>query len=259
MIARAHDIPVKSSGLGVFSLLLPLFPLAFVEPEEKELHIKSDVVLYSVFSAGPMANICLYLIVVSLFTFAIIPVQDSITHPVGFSFQKLMDDYPAKEAGLEPGMVINSVNGVEVLTYQNFSKQAGVLKPNQEITLGTTNGTFTLVTKPSPDDPEIGYIGILSIGNERRINDEHEKIGPTFFWFKDLIRWLFLINLFVGLMNLLPLMVTDGGRMLKVTFDKIFNGSKKAEKAWLYIGILFIFTILFALALRAFFGIASLF
>ena len=31
ILARAHNVPVKSSGLGVFSLLLPIFPLAFVE------------------------------------------------------------------------------------------------------------------------------------------------------------------------------------------------------------------------------------
>ena len=51
-------------------------------------------------------------------------------------------------------------------------------------------------------------------------------------------------------MNLLPLMITDGGRMLKIAFEKIFKDKKKADKLWTYIGMLFIFTLLFALVLR---------
>jgi membrane-associated protease RseP (regulator of RpoE activity) len=250
IVARAHKIPVKASGLGVFSLILPLFPLAFVEPEEKKLEKSPDIVQYSIFSAGPMTNIILYLVVVLLFSFVVIPLESNITHPVGISFNGLMDNYSAQEAGMRPGTIINSYNGEQVLTYQNFTSLAGDIRPDQQITLGTDNGTFTIVTKPSPDDPEKGYIGILDIRNERRINDKYSSFGTAFFWIKDLIRWLFMINLLVGLMNLLPLMVTDGGRMLKTAFEKIFKDSKKADKLWMFIGFLFIFTLISALVVR---------
>jgi len=38
--------------------------------------------------------------------------------------------------------------------------------------------------------------------------------------------------------------------MLKVAFEKIFTDKKKAQKAWVWIGTLFIFTLLFAMFLK---------
>ncbi len=250
IVARAHNVPVKSSGLGVFSLILPIFPLAFVEPDEKKLQKEKDIVQYSIFSAGPMVNIIFAFLILFLTAQVIIPIENNITHPIGFSFNGVMEDYPAKEAGMQPGMIINEVNGIEILTYQDFSDELGKLKPGQELTIGTTSETFNIITKPSPDDPEQGYIGILDIRNERRINEKQKAFGGVFFWLRGLIKWFYFLNLIIGLMNLLPLMVTDGGRMLKTALEKIFTDSKKANKAWVFIGAIFIFTLLFALAVR---------
>lgn len=250
IVARAHGVPVKASGVGVFSILAPLFPLAFVEPDEKVLSKTKDIVQYSIFSAGPMVNIIFAFLVLLLTIYVVSPVEDNITHPIGFSFSDLMENYSAKEAGMQPGMIINSVDGNEVLTYQNFSKQIGELGPGQELTLGTANGTFNVITKPSPDDPEKGYIGILDIRNERRVNKEYESFGGAFFWLKGLIKWFYLLNIVIGLMNLLPLIITDGGRMLKTALEKIFNDTKKADKVWKFVGSIFIFTLLFALIVK---------
>ncbi len=250
IVARAHNVPVKSSGLGVFSLILPLFPLAFVEPDEKKLQKDKDIVQYSIFSAGPMVNIIFAFLIMLLTAYVMVPVENNITHPVGFSFNGLMDNYSAEEVGMQPGMIINEVNGMQVLTYQNFSNIIGDLKPGEQLVLGTTNGSFNIITKPSPDDPEMGYIGILSIQNERRINEQNKSIGGAFFWLRSLIKWLYALNLIIGLMNLLPLMVTDGGRMLKTALEKLFNDVKKADKIWVFVGIVFIFTLLFAIVVK---------
>jgi membrane-associated protease RseP (regulator of RpoE activity) len=259
IMARAHNVPVKASGLGVFSIILPLFPLAFVEPEEKKLEKEKDIVQYSVFSAGPMINVCFAFLVLLLINFAVVPIEDKITHSVGFSFTDLMDNYSAQENGMEPGMIINNVNGVEVLTYQDFSEEIGTLKPGDNLSLGTLNSTFNIVTKPAPDDLNKGYIGILNIQNERRVNEGYNYLGGFFFWIKGLIKWLFFINLAIGLMNLLPLMVTDGGRMLKTAFEKIFRKKELADKLWLFIGIVFISTILIALLIKYSLSLLSLF
>ncbi|MBD3164343.1 hypothetical protein GF323_04020 [Candidatus Woesearchaeota archaeon] len=250
IVARAHKVPVNASGLGVFSLILPLFPLAFVEPDEKKLQKNKDVVQYSIFSAGPMVNVIFALLLLLLMSFVIFPVEDSITHPVGLSFNAVMENYSAEEAGMKPGMIINEVNGKEVLTYQEFSEEIGELEPGQELTIGTDKGTFNIVTKPAPDEPDKGYIGILDIRNERRMNREYERLSGTYFWLRGLVKWMYILNLIIGLMNLLPLMVTDGGRMLKTALEKIIKDTKKANKAWVFVGAVFIFTLLFALIVR---------
>jgi len=262
ILARAHNIPVKSSGLGVFSILLPIFPIAFVEPDEKKLSKEKDIVQYSIFAAGPMANIILAFIILLLFSYVSnpnvpAPFEEKITYPIGFSFNKLMENFPAMEQGMKPGMIINEVNGVEVLSYQDFSDEVSEPKPNQELILSTTNGTFTLIAKPSLDNPKIGLMGIEDIRNERRIKDQYKSISVPFFWLKSLIRWLFLINLMIGLINLLPLMVTDGGRMLKTALEKTFTDAKKANKLWVFTGLLFILTLLLALILRYSFAFFS--
>jgi membrane-associated protease RseP (regulator of RpoE activity) len=230
---------------------LPIFPLAFVEPDEKKLNKEKDIVQYSIFSAGPMANIVLAFIVLLLLSLAVMPIENKITHPIGFSFSSLMANYSAQEAGMQPGMVINSVNSTAVLDYQSFSNKIGRLKPGETLVLGTANGTnYTVTTKPSPENKELGYIGILNIQNERRINENHKSIGGIFFWLKGLIRWLYFINIAIGLMNLLPIVITDGGRMLKIALEKLLGDANKSNKIWIFIGIVFIFTLLFALFIK---------
>jgi membrane-associated protease RseP (regulator of RpoE activity) len=250
IVARAHKVPVKSSGLGVFSLLLPLFPLAFVEPDEKKLQKERDIVQYSIFAAGPIVNIIFAMLILLLTAHIIVPIENAITHPVGFSFSGLMQDYPAEKAGMRPGMVITEVNGVKVLEYEDFSRTVGELKPGQQLTLRTDNGTFTIIAKPSPDNPDKGYIGILDIRNERRINGRYKAVGGAFFWLRGLVKWLYFLNLIIGLMNLLPLMITDGGRMLKTALEKVCKDGERANNAWMLISAIFIFTLFFALLVR---------
>lgn len=250
IVARAHNVPVNSSGLGVFSLVLPIFPLAFVEPDEKKLQKDKDIVQYSIFAAGPMINIFFALIILLFMNLVLAPVDNAVTHPVGISFTGLMENYSAAEAGMKPGMIINSVNGTEVLDYTAFSKGVGTLNSGDQILLGSANGTFLITAKPAKDNPDNAYIGILGVQNERRINARFEPFDGTYFWFRGLIRWLFLINLAIGLMNLLPLMVTDGGRMLKTALDKVIGDSEKANKLWTFVGMVFIFTLLLALAIN---------
>ncbi len=50
-------------------------------------------------------------------------------------------------------------------------------------------------------------------------------------WFKDLIYWLALLNLGVGLFNLVPIGPIDGGRMFQIALEK-FMKQKKAVKIW---------------------------
>lgn len=130
----------------------------------------------------------------------------------------------------------------------------GTLLPGETLIIGATNGTveqnFTVTAKQSSGNRDVGYIGILNLQNERRINPGLEAIGGIFFWIIGLVKWIYFINVAVGLMNLLPIVITDGGRMLKVALEKILGDAKKADKAWIFIGAIFIFTLLFALLIN---------
>ncbi|MFW5746663.1 MAG: site-2 protease family protein, partial [Nanoarchaeota archaeon] len=58
--------------------------------------------------------------------------------------------------------------------------------------------------------------------------EEYQSIAPFFIWLKGLIKWLILFNLMVGLINTLPLAITDGGQMLRLALTRTLGDEKKA-------------------------------
>jgi len=56
-------------------------------------------------------------------------------------------------------------------------------------------------------------------------------VAKGLIWVKDLFFWLFVLNLGVGLFNLVPLGPIDGGRMLLAVLQK-FTHEKRASAIW---------------------------
>ncbi len=246
VVARAHGLEVKSSGIGVISLLAPLVPVAFVEPDEETMQKKDDYVQYSIFAAGPVVNILFAVLCALLLSFVFTPVQEKITEPVGFSFTLTNSSLPAAQAGIVPG-IINSINNHTVKDFYDFQYKMICIRPDEEITLNTSNGTYSLVTTTAPDDNERALIGITAVQNERKIKDKYKPISGTFSWFQGLFRWLFNLNLAIGLVNLLPLLIVDGGRMFQIATKKIIRDREKANRIIRFIGLLLLLFILIGL------------
>ena len=250
IVAKANGLDIKSSGFAFFSLIAPIIPAAFVEPDEKKLSKQSDIVQYSIFAAGPMANIALAVILFLLFPFVanpaqLAPFEATITEPIGFSFDLTNSTLPAAEAGLQSGMIITGFEGEDItearpfLEKMNYCKEAG-----ETISISTVNETYAVT---SAEVNGRGIIGISNIKNERRMKPEFEYLKHPFFWIKSLLRWLFLLNLFIGLFNLLPLGIVDGGRMLKTLLDSTMKNKKKATKLWGFISLFFLLALLLGL------------
>jgi membrane-associated protease RseP (regulator of RpoE activity) len=248
VVAKAHDLKIKKTGFAIFGIVIPLLPAAFVEPDEEELKKKSDIVQYSIFAAGPMANIILALIVALPFIFLFIPYEAKITDNVGFSFNIINEDLPAKNVGMINGSIISSINGVNVKTFADFQMEMFKVKPNEEIIVVANDIVYNLKTINHPDNENNAYIGILATENKKIIKEEYLGTKTNiFFWFKDLFKWLILLNIGIGLMNLLPAGPLDGGHMIRLAFKKIFKKEETAHKIWKYIGLFFLFLILFML------------
>jgi len=254
VVARAHGLKIKSSGFAVFGVIAPILPAAFVEPDEKVMNKQKDIVQYSVFAAGPIINIIFALILIMLLPYTadmtggkLAPFEDTITEPVGLSFNILNESYPAAKAGLQDGMIISAINGKPVDDYTDFAIQLMRIKPNQEIIITADEDEYSLTTAVHPDNEELAFLGIVPLKNERRIVDDYADIAPMFYWFRGLFKWLFLLNLFIGLANLLPLGIVDGGRMLKIALDKTVRNKAKAKQIWGTIAIAFLLILVFGL------------
>ncbi|MFP4403941.1 MAG: site-2 protease family protein [Candidatus Woesearchaeota archaeon] len=249
VIAKAHGLKIKKTGFAIFGIGLPLLPAAFVEPDEKELKKKSDIIQYSIYAAGPMANIILAIIVLIPFIFLFIPITNNMTENVGFSFVLVDEnDVPSKKAGMINNSIITSINNIDIKTFSDFRREMLRIKPGEQITIIADDIAYNVNTINHPEDNNLAYVGIHPSQNEIIINDKYKGIKSTvFFWFKDLFMWLFLLNLGIGLMNLLPAGPLDGGHMTRLAFKRLFKNEKTGLKFWKYIGIFFLFVILFML------------
>ena len=67
MLARAHNVRIKSTGFAFLGAIIPTIPGAFVEIDEKRLAGKSRFAQLSVFAAGPFANIAFGLLFWAVF------------------------------------------------------------------------------------------------------------------------------------------------------------------------------------------------
>ncbi|MBW3022637.1 site-2 protease family protein, partial [Candidatus Woesearchaeota archaeon] len=74
IIAKYHQIRIKSSGFAFLAILLPIIPAAFVEPDEKQLVKKKPKQQLQVFAAGPFSNIVLAFVILGIFALISTPI-----------------------------------------------------------------------------------------------------------------------------------------------------------------------------------------
>ncbi|MFH1276276.1 MAG: site-2 protease family protein [Candidatus Woesearchaeota archaeon] len=245
IVARAHNITVKNTGIVFFGPIIG----AFVEPDEKKLMKEKDINQYSVLAAGSFSNILLALVAILLLNVVFMPLQNSMTEPAGFTFDSYVEgEYPFEQAGIPTGTIITGINGKESTNFDGFNKEFSCLDPGSETTIMTGDKEFPLTLAISPDDPDRAFMGIKEIHNEVEVK---EKFKTGFYgmiyvivaWLSGFLRWLFLLSFGIGLFNLLPLPIVDGGRMLQVFLHKK-KGVEQGEKRYRQISLFFLLVLL---------------
>jgi membrane-associated protease RseP (regulator of RpoE activity) len=211
IIARRENIPLKSVGAGVFIAL----PLAFVEPEEEEIKKASPWSRIKVYAAGSTANF-----LTGAVAFLLLMLLGSMMSGVeeGIEIYSIQEGMPA-EGVLEEGMVISGINEIEFQTQKEFSEIMDQFSPGDTIVLRTDRGPREITLTENPDDPAKGYIGITLISHLTRYGT---FLLPIYFS----IYWIYLLNIGIGLMNLLPIApLLDGGKIVKELLDMKFPKS----------------------------------
>jgi membrane-associated protease RseP (regulator of RpoE activity) len=241
VVARAHKLKVKSSGIFFLGPIMG----AFVEPDEKELAKVDDVKQYSVLAAGPFSNMLLAGAVVMLLMFVITPVQGLLVHSNGVTMETVLDDFPAYSSGIKAGMVVTSVNGVSVKNVNDFIDALQDVKAGEMISMVANTKEFVVKTTTNPKDGKSAYLGITVashiVGNF--------KNGEFIFniW-KVIANFLSLtgaLSLGIGLINLFPIFITDGARMLQISFGRI--SQKKGIGVWKKVNIFCLLVLLLSL------------
>ncbi len=245
LVARAHRIGVKNTGLVFLGPIIG----AFVEPDEKKLRKQNDIKQYSVLAAGSFSNILLALVALLFLSYAFFPLQQAMVEPTGFTFEEYYNEsFPAAQINLPPQTLIQGLNGQPLSDFTQFNQKISCFSPGQNITLNTPQKNYSLTLASNPDDPEKPFLGIKNIKNQFAIKKKYTQgfWKITYYsvaWFTGFLRWLFILSLGIGLFNLLPLPIVDGGRMLQ-GYLSTAKGRKKGERYYRQITLFFLLILL---------------
>jgi len=224
------------------NLSLPIIPAAFVEPDEKKIVKRPHKVQLSVFAAGPASNIILALLLLPLLIL-LAPFSENVIVGDGVEIVGYIDgDYPIEQNNVQLGEVIKKVDEMDILYIQNLSTALSEKKPEDTIELKTDKATYSLKLGKNPDNSSKGFMG-ASLGQATKVNPELvSKYGKfplqAYSWFNGLLIFLIILNLGIGMFNLVPAGPLDGGRMIQLVLHRFF-GKEKGNKIWVNLGLFF--------------------
>ncbi|MEE9323664.1 MAG: site-2 protease family protein [Candidatus Aenigmarchaeota archaeon] len=247
VLTRCHKIKLKSAGI----LTVGPIPIgAFVEPDQKEMEKHEGKARMRIYAAGSFTNLIVSVIALLLIALVMAPMVNTITEPTGMMITNVINGTPAHGV-LERGFVIKEINSMQTLDIEFFQSAVSDLRPGQTTTLLTTNGTFSLTLVEHPSNSSKGYMGI-DLQEKFEIKDEFRGeyrmqadvilfVAPTLFW-------VFFLSFNIALVNLLPVIPFDGGKMFE-EFMQEFGISKKRKNMLLKIVIAIILMLLLVNAL----------
>ena len=235
IIARAEKIKLRDVGL----MLLAIFPGAFVEPDEKQLRKSKLMTKLRIFSAGSFINIAIGFLIILL-------VQSLIWSPNvgGILITNVIESTPAAEIGLEPGMVIESINDRETtMNFDEYSfmilmisgsnteeitgyisslvlyRQLALYNPGDTVELKVSGNNYDLKLAEHPKIEGFPYIGINST-----LNTKDASLFAVVF---PLFGLMATLSILVGAFNILPIYPLDGGLIVQSIAERF--AKKKAK------------------------------
>jgi membrane-associated protease RseP (regulator of RpoE activity) len=235
IITRVHKLKLESTGIGMFTII----PLAFVEPDEKQLEKSSVLTQLSIFVAGPFANICTAIIVTLISLFLLAPMANIFLESTSVEVTDVKLDFPADLAGISVGDKIFEFNSVQIRDSDVFIEEITKLNPGDSATILLQDREVVVNTINKPGEEESAYVGISFKTNFEPKSDNYftKTLGNIVLYLIGLFYWLALLNIGIALVNLLPLGPVDGGRMIKTVFNKYLKGNL-GKIMWIFISML---------------------
>ena len=205
-----EKISIKSVGLLLFAII----PGAFVEPDEDELKAAKRSSRLRVYAAGSVANITLAIIAILLVSLISAGIPNYFAED-GIAIDRIVSDSPS-DGVLKAGMVLEAIDNHKINDSDSYVNVVSLYKPGDNVTVQTDQGSYSLTLDKNPNNESRGFFGIQANKHFELINDSLGPIPWVLFELLDLFQWVFMLNLGIGLFNLLPLKPLDGGYMLEI-------------------------------------------
>jgi membrane-associated protease RseP (regulator of RpoE activity) len=250
IVAALEKIKIKTGGFAIFIAMFA----GFVEPDEEEFEKAKKISKLRVIGAGATSNV-LFAIVLGIIMLTnpvfgmIVESIPLFGEPILNTFYELssgvlilstMENSGAEQAGLLGNDIITSINDIPIRGPADFpildpgdTATVSILRDGQEMEFGVE-------IMSSPDDPERGLIGIM------RDNSIPYKPVMNFIDWSNVdfnismfLLWLWMISFFIGIINMLPLPILDGGKFIHTIIDKRFSEKSVNVVMWVIYGSTF--------------------
>lgn len=250
IVAALEKIKIKTGGFAVFIALFA----GFVEPDEEEFDKAKKISKLRVIGAGATSNVM----------FAIVLGAIMLTNPIfgmvlesiplfgeiildtfyevsqGVLILSIIENSGAEQAGLLANDVITTINDIPIHGPADFP----ILNPGEIASVSVLRDgqalEFGLEVMASPDDPQRGLIGIM-----RDNSIPYKPVMDFIDWtsvdfnISMFLLWLWMISFFIGIINMLPLPILDGGKFIHTIVDKRFSDKSVNIVMWGIYGFTF--------------------
>lgn len=251
MVARLYKIPLHSSGFAFLSILIPILPAAFVEPDEKVMVKRPFHQQAAVFAAGAFSNVVTAGLMILLALFVFSPLAGKIMQNDGILVVGLTNetstDIPSQHAGMQPNELILSINNVPMQTVNNFTTLLDSVKPGDVLQIKTNVTNYAVTLASNPKNSSKAYLGTYVTQNTQRRPEFEQRYGKitadVIQWLAGLVFILYALSLGIGIINLVPIGPVDGGRMFKVLLQK-YLPDERALVVWKYVSLVLLAAIL---------------
>ena len=250
IVGVMEKIGIKTGGFAIFIAMFA----GFVEPDEEQFSKAKKISRLRLIGAGPTSNVIFaFALGAILFTnpmFAMIvpePFLSSFYEEAedGVLVLSVIDGGGAQQAGIQENDVIIGINDVNIASAMDLQKNP--VQPGDTVNVTIVRDGSEIVIPvtimASPDDPERGLIGIMR--NDQPPKPIYNFIDwgldtPMGFQFSMFLLWLWMISFFIGIINMLPLPILDGGKFIHTIIDgkiseKAVNGAMMTVYAFTFI------------------------
>ena len=227
LVGAAHKLKIKSSGLFLFGPI----PGAFVEIDEDRLVKQPHRVQHSVFAAGPWSNM-LFFVLFGLLWMGLGLAASPFFVGEGVLVGGVVPGGPADMAGLHAGDVLVRSSDGEMLDNVALLDALEERAPGDRFVLGTADQSYDIVLGAKEGSPEDPWLGVSDLETVIPFRNEHPALAAVILFVHGVLFWVFVLNLGLGLANLIPLGPVDGGRMFQLVLHRAF-GKKRGDDVWL--------------------------
>ena len=223
IVAALEKIKIKTGGFAIFIAMFA----GFVEPDEEEFEKAKKISKLRVIGAGATSNVMFAFVLGAILLtnpfFAMVLPEPLLSVfyelPEGVMILSIIENSGAEQAGLLANDIITSINDIPIYSAVDFP----VLNPGDTASVSVIRDgqmlNFGVEIMPAPEDSERGLIGIMRDNSfaYKPVMDFIEWNDPNVSMF---LLWLWMISFFIGIINMLPLPILDGGKFIHTIIDK---------------------------------------